>query len=118
MTWPLEILLAASILYTGTTYTRVCELMATAKINFFSHTLFHRIQSQFLFHAVRSVFSTYQQSIIAKGLLANLLHVIGDGRCDSPGYNAKYCTYTIMDATMQEIIDFNVTHVATAGNSS
>ena len=113
-----NLLLAASILYTGNTYTRVCELMATAKINFFSHTLFHRIQSQFLFPAVASIFSTYQQSIVAKRLLANPLNVIGDGRCDSPGYNAKYCTYTVMDASTQEIIDFNVTHVATAGNSS
>ena len=23
--------------------------------------------------------------------------VIGDGRCDTPGHNAKYCTYTMMD---------------------
>ena len=102
-----NLLLAASILYTGNTYTRVCELMATAKINFFSHTLFHRIQSQFLFPAVASIFSTYQQSIVAKRLLANPLNIIGDGRYDSPGYNTKYCTYTVMDASTQEIIDFN-----------
>ena len=24
------------------------------------------------------------------------VNLIGDGRCDSPGHNAKYCTYTMM----------------------
>ena len=24
------------------------------------------------------------------------MNLIGDGRCDSPGHNAKYCTYTMM----------------------
>ena len=43
---------------------------------------------------------------------------IGDVRCDSPGYSAKYGTYTIMEASSSKIIDFHVSHVQLSGNSA
>ena len=92
--------------------------MSTTKIKFFSHTLFNSMQSRFLFPAVNSVFRMNQQCIVDRCSLADSLHLIGDGRCDSPCYNAKYCTYTVMDASTQEILDFYVAHVSNAGNSS
>ena len=43
----------------------------------------------------------------------------GDGRCDSPGYSAKYCTYSVMEQESSQILHFHVTNVAeTAGNSN
>lgn len=30
----------------------------------------------------------------------------GDGRCDSPGKTAKYCTYTMMDVDSNKILHF------------
>ena len=30
--------------------------------------------------------------------------VSGDGRCDSPGYNAKYCSYTLMHLPTHKIL--------------
>ena len=42
----------------------------------------------------------------------------GDGRCDSPGYNAKYGTYTIMDSKTGMIIDMHVSHVGLTGSSA
>ena len=44
--------------------------------------------------------------------------VVGDGRCDSPGYSAKYGTYSLMDSTTNQIICFFVADVANAGNSA
>ena len=38
----------------------------------------------------------------------NLVVLTGDGRCDSPGHCAKYCTYTIMDSTTGKIVDLEV----------
>ena len=46
------------------------------------------------------------------------LVVCGDGRYDSPGFNAKYCTYTVMEATTSAILDFNVVQVSETGSSS
>ena len=44
--------------------------------------------------------------------------MLGDGCCDSPGYNAKYETYTIMDQRSGKIIDLPVSHVGMTANSS
>ena len=61
------------------------------------------------------------QKDIIMGTLRSYMYkftVSGDGRCDSPGYNAKYCTYTIMEAKTSAIIAFNVVQVTEAENSS
>ena len=41
----------------------------------------------------------------------------GDGRCDSPGYSAKYGTYTLMDTTADLIVDFQLTECTEATSS-
>lgn len=34
-----------------------------------------------------------------------MLSVAGDGRNDSPGHSAKYCTYTVMDLKTEAIVE-------------
>ena len=49
-----------------------------------------------------------------KQLIKNLnspLHVSGDGRCDSAGHNAKFCSYTIMSVEDGQIIDSKLIQV-------
>ena len=40
-------------------------------------------------------------------------HVVlgGDGRCDSPGYSAKYCSYSLMNLANNKIIDVQLIQV-------
>ena len=45
-------------------------------------------------------------------------HFGGDGRCDLPGYSAKYGTYSLLSAQLNKVIDFHVVHVSTVENSS
>ena len=42
----------------------------------------------------------------------------GDGRCDSPGHCAKYCTYTLLDVQSQKVVDFKVVAVTEVVNSN
>ena len=42
----------------------------------------------------------------------------GDGRCDSPGHNAKYLTYSMFDQLKSKIISMAATQVSEAGNSN
>lgn len=44
------------------------------------------------------------------------VNLIGDGRCDSPGHNAKYCTYTMMtdEGKMAAINIVQVTEVTSS----
>ena len=46
------------------------------------------------------------------------VNLSGDGRCDSPGYSAKFGTYTLMNTANNQILDFTVTHYSIAGNSA
>ena len=38
---------------------------------------------------------------------------VADGRMDSPGYNAEYCTYTSMDDATKNILDIQIVNKRT-----
>ncbi|CAC5400755.1 unnamed protein product [Mytilus coruscus] len=46
------------------------------------------------------------------------LRLAGDGRCNSPGFNAKYCTYSLLDIETQHILAFVTIKVTETGSSS
>ncbi|CAH1276369.1 Hypp9395 [Branchiostoma lanceolatum] len=43
--------------------------------------------------------------------------IMGDGRCDSPGYCAKYCSYTVMEEKTALILDMKLVQVTETGTS-
>ena len=47
-----------------------------------------------------------------------VLHLAGDGRCDSPGFSAKYCTYSLLDMDIHAIVTFVVVQVSETGSSA
>ena len=71
-----------------------------------------------MFPAVHRVHTTNQQLLIDNAVEKGDIDLLGDGRCDSPGYNAKYGTYTVLDKNSGLILDFNVSQVRTAGKSA
>ena len=106
-----NISMAASILLSGGTFERLRDVMQIANIPFISHTTFYKIQRKLLIPAIHRVFITQRQLIYDEVSERGELHLLGDGRCDSPGYNAKYGTYTIMDSQSGKIIDLHLSHV-------
>ena len=40
----------------------------------------------------------------------------GEGRCDSPGHNAKYLTYTFLEHSVIKIVAMSVTQFTERGN--
>ena len=45
------------------------------------------------------------------------LNLSDDGRCDIPGYCAKYCTYSLMDNSSGLILDYSMVQVSDTGSS-
>ncbi|XP_063074114.1 uncharacterized protein LOC134464652 isoform X2 [Engraulis encrasicolus] len=45
------------------------------------------------------------------------LELCGDGRCDSPGFSAKYSTYSFQSDTTKEIVHFELVQVTEASSS-
>ena len=109
--------LAAGILFSGLGFQGTKDLFTIAGIQFFSKTQFFSIQKAILFPAINHVYLTYQDIILERLRSLSNVEVVGDGRCDSLGYSAKYGTYSLMDSTTNQLICFIVVHVANAGNS-
>ena len=99
-----NILLSASILFTGLMPTKVLRMLkyfgcaTIGRKTFFRHQrdilqpAIHvqwRKQQQFLFHHVRS---QNKELVLAR-----------DGRADSPGHSAKYGSYTVIDVVLIDI---------------
>ena len=45
------------------------------------------------------------------------LYICRDGDSNSPGYSAKYKTYSLMDSLLGKMLNFCVVHVGTMKNS-
>ena len=71
-----------------------------------------------LFPTLNSFYKRSRSKIINISTTREENNFIGDGRSDWSGYSIKYGTYSLMSTDLNEIVDFFVVHVSTAGNSS
>ncbi|KAJ8018726.1 hypothetical protein HOLleu_43128 [Holothuria leucospilota] len=73
-------------------------------------------ERDYLIPEVNSTWLKEQPSLISS-LQGKPISIVGDGRCDSPGYSAKYCSYTLMDIESEKSIDFELVQVSETGSS-
>ena len=112
-----NVMMAASILLSGLTYSRVREVMDISETLFLSESTYYRIQTQQLYPAISRVYSCHRKTIMNNVLTQENVELIGNGRFDSRGSSATYGTYTLMDEKNDQIIDFFITHVSDVENS-
>ena len=77
---------------------------------------FTKYTKSILFTVIHKVCQRHQRQIVNS--TNSVVHVSADGRCDSPGYSAKYGTYSVMDNSTGKILDFSLVHVGAVENSS
>ena len=109
--------ISAGILFSGNTFQRIKEIMNIANVAFISQSTFYSIQKKLLYPAIHRVYTTNRALLFESAKEESETHLLGDGRCDSPGYHSKYGTYTLMDSQSGHILDFHISHVRVAGNS-
>ena len=112
-----EYFLSAAILFTGNIFQCIKELMDVINVSFISHTTFNKIQKKYLFLVIHRVYTTNRQLIIDNAIEKGDIDLLGDGSCDFLGCNAKYVAYTVLEKKLGSILDFNASHLRTAGNS-
>ncbi|KAJ8019112.1 hypothetical protein HOLleu_42525 [Holothuria leucospilota] len=66
--------------------------------------------------AVNHTYLTHQKEVFQQ-LRDSDVWLSGDGRCDPPGYNAKYCSYTLMDTKTQQIVNTELVQVTDTTSS-
>ncbi|XP_061179861.1 uncharacterized protein LOC133188445 [Saccostrea echinata] len=97
--------LASAMLLSGNSISKVLMLFNHLKVLVPSSHTISRLQSCYSIPAVIEEFYLQQAEYFDD--LRQKPHVVlgGDGRCDSPGYSAKYCSYSLMDLETNKIID-------------
>ncbi|XP_077345647.1 uncharacterized protein LOC143989399 [Lithobates pipiens] len=111
-----NILIAGSIVLSGSSFTKFKELCDFTGIAMFGKSSFHLSQQRFIFPAIDLHWRKDQQEV--RNMLAGKpLFLVGDGQCDSPGFSAKYCTYTFMEQRSKKIVDMEVVQVTQSTSS-
>jgi len=111
-----NILCSAAILLSGSTYCKISNFLKILHIPFVGPAEYYRIQNTYL-HPVINEYWTLHQTAILSVLSDQKLRLIGDGRSDSPGFSAKYCSYTCMDVDSGLIVDQQLVQVTESGSS-
>ena len=110
--------LCSSVLLTGNTFTHISEFFDLLKTPFVGESSYYKIQKSILFPVINDFYTTACLKLKDEvHQIGKKVDLIGDGRCDSPGFNAKYGTYTFMLAD-NRVVDFTNVHVAEVKHST
>ncbi|CAN7988710.1 unnamed protein product, partial [Ixodes hexagonus] len=88
------LLLSGAILFTGSSPTKTLRLFKLINIHGMCEKTYFNYQRTILLQAIEQVW-TDEQGKLMDELHDQPLDLAGDGRCDSPGFCAKYLTYSL-----------------------
>ena len=110
--------LSAAVLFSANTFEKIANCFDIANIQWITKTRYYAVQRKFLAGVVHLNCSRMNTSLVNRLKNEGECKLSGDGRHDSPGHNAKYVTYSLMNQQTNEIGAFAVTQVTEAGNSN
>ncbi|KAH7961481.1 hypothetical protein HPB52_009362 [Rhipicephalus sanguineus] len=90
-----NLLLAAGMLYSGCVVASTIRCLNSVGIQTITERTFYNYQRAYLLPAVKQLFLK-KQSAMVDSLADMRVDLAGDGRCDSPGYSAKYLAYSVL----------------------
>ena len=80
--------------------------------------MFYSIQDRYLFPVIHYTWQEEQRQVIESICSKDIVYLNGDGRCDSPGHNAKYGTYTLMDNDSGKVAAISLVQVSEVTSSN
>lgn len=79
-------------------------------LQMFSSWTYTRLQSLYVAPSATVALDS-EQATLLQDIHNRPVVLGGDARCDSPGYSAKYGSYTLMDLVTKKIVDFQLVQV-------
>lgn len=114
-----NILIPSAVVFIGSTYESTKQLFHALNMNFVNKEQFYKVQDEVILPTINKTYNTQQKEIIDEIKKQDqAIDLCGDGRSDSPGHNAKYGTYSLMDESSGKIIDFSLVHVGEVSSSN
>lgn len=108
---------SSAVTISGNNFSKIALYFKVCKIFFVSHTTFLRVQKLYVNPAVKAVWHNVQENELRKVKNKDVC-LAGDGRTDSPGHCAQYCTYSFMDESTSKILHVEVVDVREVGGKS
>jgi hypothetical protein len=99
-----SILLATAVIITGNNYDKMLMFCKFMNLGFISKATFSRLQRNYVIPAITSLWDEMKTDVWTL-LAKETIILCGDGRNDSPGHCAKYCTYILMEQFLNVIVD-------------
>ncbi|XP_069135269.1 uncharacterized protein [Argopecten irradians] len=96
-------LLSAAILISGNNFAKVALLAKFLNLAMIGITSHHRVQRVFTAPVINNYFEEMMRTTLEKYRGKDIV-VAGDGRNDSPGHSAMYCTYTFIEYESKDIV--------------
>ncbi|XP_077512495.1 uncharacterized protein LOC144123549, partial [Amblyomma americanum] len=112
----LNLQLCAAVLFSGCNPTATLRMLASIGVPVVSNRTFFATQRSYLWPAIDRVWKEEQKSLLQE-LQGQQVNLAGDGRADSPGFSAKYGTYTLLDVERHKVLHFEVVQSNDAGGS-
>ena len=109
--------LASALLLSGNSYTKVGLMFNFCNLQYFSSTLFNQYQQLYIIPAINEFWEQHKQQAWHEKTGKDVI-LSGDGRNDSPGHSAQYCTYSLADMEDRTILQMNVVDVREAAGKS
>ena len=113
-----NILISSATLFSANTSQRIFDFFCLVGIQCIGKTRFYEFQSRYLACVVQERYCRENNSILNQLKEQGSCYLSGDGRCDSPGHNTKYLTYSFMDQITNKIAAMTITQVTEAKNSN
>ncbi|ROL51087.1 hypothetical protein DPX16_14618 [Anabarilius grahami] len=98
-----DFMLATNILLSGSNYSKVA-LLFKFNMGMVDSSTFYTIQDTYCVDTIKEVWNDKRAEIVHRLQNRDVVIVAADGRMDSPGHCAQYCTYTAMENDSREII--------------
>ena len=107
-----NLLLSASILFSGCVPSKVLRVLNHAKIQSITVMTFFNHQKGYLIPTINKIWERRQNEQITKlRQRGPTVGVGGDGRADSPGHSAKYGSYTMIHLESGKVLDIQLVQV-------
>ena len=104
-----NLLLSASILYTGVSATKVLRVLTHLRCQSIHMNTYLEHQKLYLWPTIKKVWSVHQEELLSQ-IKADGGKVVvgGDGTYDRLGHCVKYCSYTLMELNRNKILEINL----------
>lgn len=102
-----DILIPAAVVLSGNHYYKFSNLCQAMNLQIPSGQSYLNSQKHFIMPTVIELWDQ-MTSETRKFLAEQDVCLLGDGRSDSPGHSAKYCTYIMMDSDTEVVVDMQI----------